>query len=73
MCQVNVLQLNQQKLPDYVHLIHLYCPIITAGTDKLGPSAGRVAGVNEGGVALQTLDSLAGFAVPNTHSLVCAG
>lgn len=51
---------------------HLDCPIIATGADELGPSAGWVAGVNEGGVALQTLDPLTCFTVPHTYSLVGA-
>lgn len=52
---------------------HLDCPVIAAGADELGSSAGRVAGVNEGSVALQTLDPLTCFTIPHTYSLVCAG
>lgn len=52
---------------------HLDCPIVAARADQLGPSARRVAGVNERGVALQAFDPLACFAVPHTDGLVCAG
>lgn len=51
---------------------HLHSPIVTAGADQLGTTAGWVAGVNEGSVALQTLDPLACFAVPHAYSFVCA-
>lgn len=51
---------------------HLDGTVVTASADELGPSAGRVAGVNEGGVALETLDPLPCLTVPHTHSLVCA-
>ena len=63
---INLMKANGNKKS------HLHCPVIAAGADELGPSSGRVAGVNEGGVALQTLDPLACFTVPHTYSLVCA-
>lgn len=53
-------------------MTHFDCPIITARTDKLGPSASWIAGVNEGGVALQALDPLSCFTVPHPYSLICA-
>lgn len=51
---------------------HLDCTVIAAGADELRPSPGRVAGVYEGGVALQTLDPLSCLTVPNSYSLVRA-
>lgn len=52
---------------------HLHCPVVTAGADELGSTASWVARINEGSVALQALDPLACFTVPNTYSFVCAG
>lgn len=51
---------------------HLDGTVVAASADELGPSAGRVAGVNEGGVALQTLDPLPCLTVPHTYGLVRA-
>ena len=63
--KLNIIQFNNL-------LLYLDGPVITAGTDELGPSTGWVTGVNEGGVALQALDSLSSFTVPHSYSLVCA-
>lgn len=51
---------------------YLDCPIIAASANELRAPPGWVAGVDERGVALQTLDPLTSFTVPHTHSLVCA-
>lgn len=51
---------------------HLDGTVVAASAYELGPSAGRVAGVNKGGVALETLDPLPCLTVPHTHGLVCA-
>ena len=53
--------------------LYLDGAVVTASADQLGPTAGRVAGVHEGAVALQAFQPLPRLTVPHAHCLVCAG
>ena len=47
--------------------------VVAASADQLRATACREAGVHEGGMAFQTLHTLARLCVPDTHGLVRAG